>query len=242
MRNFNRRATFATAVDIQELFNNNAIATIPAIYDNIRFGLESAPGMHNTVHCAVGGTMCAAISAEAPEFYLLHSNIDRLWDIWQNMHPNNKNAYSMPRWSNLPGTSNRVSEVLDNNNILGVRIEYVNSERWVWHNEVVRRMTRNELLVTPRIFINPSDEEWLRLRGDNEIELIKQLELTRNNTNVYNLITKEYALMTNQITVKTGCMIKPEYTQTFDSTGCLENNNPTDINNRCQSDYQKGRN
>ena len=39
--------------------------------------------LHNQFHCAVGGTMCTTDSADAPEFYLHHGYIDKLWNAWQ---------------------------------------------------------------------------------------------------------------------------------------------------------------
>ena len=47
-------------------------------------------GMHNLVHCWVAGnngTMNPASSPNDPVFFLHHSNIDRLWAVWQRKHP-----------------------------------------------------------------------------------------------------------------------------------------------------------
>lgn len=38
--------------------------------------------LHNTVHGAVGGFMSGYLSASDPVFWLHHSNVDRLWDLW----------------------------------------------------------------------------------------------------------------------------------------------------------------
>jgi len=39
---------------------------------------------HNTIHMAIGGTMLdGSISGMAPEFFLHHNNIDRMWADWQ---------------------------------------------------------------------------------------------------------------------------------------------------------------
>ena len=40
--------------------------------------------LHNTVHCQIGGTMCETVAAYAPEFFLHHGFIDKLWWDWQN--------------------------------------------------------------------------------------------------------------------------------------------------------------
>ncbi|WP_368734627.1 tyrosinase family protein, partial [Bacillus sp. GbtcB15] len=44
--------------------------------------------MHNDPHNWVGGVMAGAGSPEEPVFWLHHSNIDRLWAIWQREHLN----------------------------------------------------------------------------------------------------------------------------------------------------------
>ncbi|XP_062500757.1 tyrosinase-like [Corticium candelabrum] len=39
--------------------------------------------IHNQFHCSVGGTMCTIQSADAPEFFLHHGFVDKLWADWQ---------------------------------------------------------------------------------------------------------------------------------------------------------------
>lgn len=48
---------------------------------------SSQPQLHNRVHVWVGGSMLASTSPNDPVFFLHHCNIDRLWAIWQSMHP-----------------------------------------------------------------------------------------------------------------------------------------------------------
>jgi tyrosinase len=43
--------------------------------------------LHNLVHRWVGGTMLAMTSPNDPVFFLHHCNIDRLWWMWQSVHP-----------------------------------------------------------------------------------------------------------------------------------------------------------
>jgi len=47
---------------------------------------DAAPQNHNRVHVWVGGNMLPATSPNDPVFWLNHCNIDRLWQVWQNMH------------------------------------------------------------------------------------------------------------------------------------------------------------
>jgi tyrosinase len=43
---------------------------------------------HNQVHDWVGGVMSDALAAPAdPAFWLVHAEVDRLWHIWQTIHP-----------------------------------------------------------------------------------------------------------------------------------------------------------
>lgn len=49
----------------------------------VRIKIEAAPN-HNSVHGYIGGTIGAAhTSFEDPFVYLLHSNVDKLWAMWQ---------------------------------------------------------------------------------------------------------------------------------------------------------------
>lgn len=43
--------------------------------------------LHNLVHRWVGGTMLRMTSPNDPVFFLHHCNIDRLWWMWQTVHP-----------------------------------------------------------------------------------------------------------------------------------------------------------
>lgn len=48
---------------------------------------SSEPQLHNRVHVWVGGSMLPMSSPNDPVFFLHHCNVDRLWAIWQTMHP-----------------------------------------------------------------------------------------------------------------------------------------------------------
>ncbi len=52
--------------------------------------LEGSPfGAHNMVHVWVGGTMGDIPTAPAdPLFWMHHAEVDRLWHVWQQDHPN----------------------------------------------------------------------------------------------------------------------------------------------------------
>ena len=71
--------------------------------------------LHDNVHCRIGGTMCLAISANDPIFFLHHGFIDKLWSDWQNKGPDYKNlAYFSQNHNEMPGTSGATpSQVYD---------------------------------------------------------------------------------------------------------------------------------
>jgi tyrosinase len=66
----------------------------PWQYDSFRNRLEHGPGLHDSVHCLVGGTMCSIRSANDPVFVLHHANIDRIWARWQAQSEEHRAAYS----------------------------------------------------------------------------------------------------------------------------------------------------
>ena len=49
--------------------------------------------LHGNVHCDIGGVMCTPESASAPEFFLHHAFVDKVWDDWQKKSSAHKYAY-----------------------------------------------------------------------------------------------------------------------------------------------------
>ncbi|XP_065067352.1 uncharacterized protein LOC135692930 [Rhopilema esculentum] len=49
--------------------------------------------LHNLVHCLIDGTMCTIDSANAPEFFMHHGFIDKIWYDWQKKSAVNKYAH-----------------------------------------------------------------------------------------------------------------------------------------------------
>ena len=71
--------------------------------------------LHDSVHCFIGGTMCSVDSANAPEFFLHHGFIDKIWADWQNKGPAYKNLpYYTTNNTPMPGPfSYSPSDVFD---------------------------------------------------------------------------------------------------------------------------------
>ena len=84
-------------------------------YQSFRNTLEHGPGLHDSVHCIVGGTMCSARSANDPVFLFHHGQVDRLWSEWQDQSREHKEAYSgnTPVNTVMPASPWTPGEVLD---------------------------------------------------------------------------------------------------------------------------------
>lgn len=89
------------------------------------FELALRVDLHGTVHCVIAGTMCTHESAAAPEFFLHHSFVDKIWDTWQKKSEYHKNVFFSTLDEVMPGTQILPKEVLDQNSLPGgVRVEY----------------------------------------------------------------------------------------------------------------------
>lgn len=70
-------------------------------------------GMHNDLHNAIGGTMSEDASSVAPEFWLHHAFLDKIWSNWQDRGPRYKFAYYMNIKRRLPGSAHFGWEFMD---------------------------------------------------------------------------------------------------------------------------------
>ena len=68
-RNFNGNPP--DEIDLIEVLN---------ITDFTEFELALRVELHDNVHCQIGAIMCTAESASAPEFFLHHTFIDKIWE------------------------------------------------------------------------------------------------------------------------------------------------------------------
>lgn len=81
--------------------------------------------VHDNVHCRIGATMCTKEAASAPEFFLHHTFIDKIWDDWQKKSWAHKNAYFPTVNENMPKTQLRPAKLIDLSNQPGdVSVEY----------------------------------------------------------------------------------------------------------------------
>ena len=89
------------------------------------FELMLRVNLHDLVHCLIDGTMCSLDSATAPEFFLHHGFVDKIWNDWQKKSESHKNVFFSNMSQRMPGTQVVLSKVLDlSQQPGGIRIEY----------------------------------------------------------------------------------------------------------------------
>ena len=106
------------AVAVEQL-----LRTLPAQF--IDFEMTLRFQLHDNVHCQIGGTMCSIDSAAAPEFFLHHGFVDKIWADWQKKSAAHKNAYFPTLNGKVIHTPYYPSQLIDlNNQPGGVRVVY----------------------------------------------------------------------------------------------------------------------
>ena len=98
-RNFHDR--FATVPEVLILLQEGSFVKIQYKWE----------GYHNDVHNNIGGTMPTTIAAAAPEFFMHHGFVDKVWSDWQ------ENGYSEMYFKNIatkmPATDYYPKDLLD---------------------------------------------------------------------------------------------------------------------------------
>lgn len=91
---------------------------------------------HDFVHCIIDGTMCTTNSAYAPEFFLHHGFIDKIWWDWQKQSNAHKfNTYFLTQQGLMTSTPLRSRDMLDLNRQPGcVCAEYVDPNKWEYRS------------------------------------------------------------------------------------------------------------
>ena len=69
---------------------------------------------HDSVHCVIGGQMCTDDSASAPEFFLHHAFVDKLWSDWQRQSTEHtKNEFFISQTLKMPATNHLPKDFLN---------------------------------------------------------------------------------------------------------------------------------
>ena len=117
------------AIAVKQLIMNTSN---PSDFERFEFLLRF--DFHDLVHCVIDGTMCSIDSASAPEFFLHHGFVDKIWWDWQRLSRNHTfNEYFLTQKQRMPGTVYRSETLLDLNDQPGcVCAEYVPSRSKIY--------------------------------------------------------------------------------------------------------------
>jgi hypothetical protein len=80
--------------------------------------------IHDVIHWRIGGTMGDRYGSRSPEFMLHHAFLDKIWSDFQHQSPQHKWAFFKNADYKIYKTSILARNVVDNDNLLGVRICY----------------------------------------------------------------------------------------------------------------------
>ncbi|MGH8584507.1 MAG: tyrosinase family protein [Gammaproteobacteria bacterium] len=118
---------------LRRRFGGNALPTrsqvdsVLALGSYASFRPDVEQFAHNTVHTFIGGSASASTSPNDPVFFLLHCNVDRLWSVWQTLHPTAApyTGPSDPMLPVLPGAAGVTPASLVNHLALGYSYDEV---------------------------------------------------------------------------------------------------------------------
>ncbi|XP_065061998.1 hemocyanin 1-like isoform X1 [Rhopilema esculentum] len=89
------------------------------------FDLNLRVNYHDTIHNAVGGTMCTHYAGTAPEFFLHHAFLDKIWFMWQQKSIEHKHVHFAKSRQKLVGFSHTAHELIDSHSLPGhVKVSY----------------------------------------------------------------------------------------------------------------------
>lgn len=144
----------------------------PATIDGFKsFEVGLRVDLHNEVHCQIDGDMCEITAAEAPEFFLHHGFIDRIWSDWQNRGPDYLTIFFANLTDPMEGTEYSPRDFIDNRNLPNVEspegktcISYeaplVPVYQEVW--KLLRGKTRQQILKVRRHPLKPLTDRQMR--------------------------------------------------------------------------------
>ncbi|KAH6838461.1 hypothetical protein B0I37DRAFT_316553 [Chaetomium sp. MPI-CAGE-AT-0009] len=111
-RNWNNGVAFPGDM-FSEHYTKEAVETIHALGDYASFRYQLEGGPHGAVHSAIGGDMSPATSPNDPIFFLHHTQVDRLWALWQQEDPDARNmAYAGPKTQDANTTEATLDDIM----------------------------------------------------------------------------------------------------------------------------------
>jgi len=126
------------------------LAMVPGNY--VAFSNAMQTQLHNVAHVRVGGTMMAGWSPEAPEFFLHHNHIDKLWDDWQKKSAPHLNAYSFPLNTVMPVVYGATAG--DFNHLKPTQVMYVRASPSVLGSGHLTLLSCNLIKISAAVFVD----------------------------------------------------------------------------------------
>ncbi|KAJ7326093.1 hypothetical protein OS493_028351 [Desmophyllum pertusum] len=180
---------------LERIFNGNPPDAV-AVQEVLRitagnftdFELMLRLNLHDVVHCLIDGTMCSLDSAAAPEFFLHHGFIDKIWADWQKKSDAHKNAFFPNVNVVMPGTQVYPRQVVDlASQPGGVRVEYQPSRAASNVLPLLRGLSLSALHHIPRRPFSGINEKTIKMfhLKPSEVKRAKEFEKLLQPLNSY---------------------------------------------------------
>eukprot|EP00463_Aulacantha_scolymantha_P000653 TRINITY_DN13_c0_g1_i8.p1 TRINITY_DN13_c0_g1~~TRINITY_DN13_c0_g1_i8.p1 ORF type:complete len:343 (-),score=65.40 TRINITY_DN13_c0_g1_i8:1099-2127(-) len=157
--------------------------TEPSQYDSFRNRLEHGPGLHDSIHCIVGGTMCSARSSNDPVFFSHHANIDYIWSRWQSRSNAFMTAYTggRPRDQLMVVSTVTAGEMLNTLDLGGGYEPYIYLDESLI-NTLLENFAPADFQNIGHSAVGPVGDQWLNEMNmdDADVEVIREAERLYN--------------------------------------------------------------
>lgn len=157
-----------------------AVQEVVLMNDFTNFELALRTVLHDDVHCRISGTMCTLQSASAPEFFLHHGFVDKIWDDWQKRSISNRFAYFPYIHRRMSGTPYFPKALINlRQQPGGVRVEYRPSQKENRMKNRLKGLSFTQLRALPRKPFTPLGPKAIRLFHVSQSEVIKAKQLEK---------------------------------------------------------------
>lgn len=122
---------------------------------------------HDNVHCLINGTMCTHDAASAPEFFLHHGMIDKIWEDWQKQSSTHRTVYFSNITSGMTATGGVLPSAVLHNLALpgGIRVMYKEKKDpgLLRISKKLKSMSKSQLQNIARAGFTPLSQEAIKL-------------------------------------------------------------------------------
>ncbi|XP_031561120.1 A disintegrin and metalloproteinase with thrombospondin motifs adt-1-like isoform X2 [Actinia tenebrosa] len=156
----------------------------PKDFNSFELGLRV--NFHDVVHCLIDGTMCSFDSAAAPEFFMHHGFVDKIWADWQKQSHEHKTVYFTELNEILPNAGVYSKFYVDNDNLTdkAVRVEYAPVNDNLLNSILIRLRSFSVQMLgrIPRVEFSKLDDRAVKVFSvtPEEVEEAKRLEALFN--------------------------------------------------------------